>query len=104
MPKIFGLSPETHQKIAQTLQGQARVQKVWIYGSRAKGNFRPGSDIDLCLEGTLELEDLLQIRSHLDDLDLPYSFDLSIKALIHNPALLDHIQRCGLDFLNPSPN
>ncbi len=47
----YGLKEEIINKIHQVLAKHSQVKKVFIYGSRAKGNFQPGSDIDLALQG-----------------------------------------------------
>ena len=66
-------------------------------GSRAKGNYKRGSDIDLTLFGG-ELTDRVQSRIYwaLDDLLLPYKIDLSRFSDLRHPALIEHIQRVGL--------
>jgi predicted nucleotidyltransferase len=69
-----------------------------LYGSRAKGTFRPGSDIDMTLKGELDDADLLRLYTELDDLLLPYKFDLSLHRNLDNPALLEHIARVGRVF------
>ncbi|WP_293013047.1 nucleotidyltransferase domain-containing protein [Mongoliibacter sp.] len=70
-----------------------------LYGSRAKGNYRPGSDIDLTLLGeSLDLTELQKIEIELDDLMLPYKIDLSIHHKIQNSDFLEHIQRVGKIF------
>ena len=70
-----------------------------LYGSRAKGSYRPGSDIDLTIEGEqLSLSQLLAIENQIDDLLLPWMVDISLKHRIDNPALLDHIERVGVTF------
>lgn len=75
------------------------VHEVILYGSRAKGNYRPGSDIDLTMKGTgLDLRLMSRISLEIDDLLLPYIVDLSIFAHIDNKALLDHIGRVGKVF------
>ena len=75
------------------------VEKVMLYGSRAKGTYRPGSDIDLILVGpALNLKTLFRIETELDDLLLPYKIDLSIFDHIDNPGLVDHIRRMGKVF------
>jgi len=95
----FGLSPETQKKINEVFALHSEVASVKIYGSRAKGNFKPCSDIDLTLYGNgLKTEKLLKIENQLDDLLLPYKIDLSIFEHIENTDLTDHIQRVGLDF------
>ncbi len=70
-----------------------------MYGSRAKGNYSAGSDIDITLKGEeLDLEQLNKINIDLDDLLLPYTFDLSILHQISNPELIEHIERVGKFF------
>lgn len=73
-----------------------QIERVYLYGSRARGTAKPYSDIDLTLDGiALTLAVLQEIESALDDLYLPYFFDLSIKSLIRNEDLLHHIQHEG---------
>ncbi len=81
------------------------IETVIIYGSRAKGNFRPGSDIDLTLEEAgMSLSRRLQLETDLDDLLLPYKIDLSLRREIEDPALLDHIRRFGIPlYCRPEP-
>lgn len=98
-----GLSPATLAKITTVLAQCPSLEKAVLYGSRAKGNYRPGSDIDLSLFGeTLSHAHLGQIESQLDDLMLPYSFDLSLFSQIDNPDLTEHIQRVGVVFYEKS--
>ena len=75
-----------------------------IYGSRAKGNYRTSSDIDLCIESdSLGLTQLLKIENQLDDLLLSWKIDLSLKHQIDNPSLLDHINYLGrMLYRNPN--
>jgi predicted nucleotidyltransferase len=106
---VFGLGSGALARLRAVFAAQPGIDRVLVYGSRAKGNFRPGSDIDLVLDGArLGHEDLLRIESALDDLDLPYRIDLSLLHRIENPDLLDHIRRVGLDFLTgekpPAPS
>jgi nucleotidyltransferase substrate binding protein (TIGR01987 family) len=77
----------------------SQIEAVILYGSRAKDNFKPGSDIDLTLIGNeLNLTVLNKISLELDDLLLPYTFDLSLYHHIKQPDLIDHIQRVGKVF------
>lgn len=70
-----------------------------MYGSRAKGTYRAGSDIDLTLFGeALTYIQLDRIETEIDDLLLPYTVDLSLYTQIENTDLLDHIQRVGQVF------
>jgi len=71
-----------------------------LYGSRAKGNFKNGSDIDLTLHGKADLtpDVLSRITDELEDLLLPYTIDLSIFADISDPDVLEHVRRVGVAF------
>ena len=81
------------------LSGFPEVDNAVLYGSRAKGNFKQGSDIDLTLYGSaLSLKTLLKIESDLDELLLPYKIDLSLFEHIADPDVIDHIRRVGVVF------
>ena len=96
----FGLKDTTIQKICAVLARYPQVQRAILYGSRAKGNYKNGSDIDLTLSGgaDLTLHVLYKIMDELDDLLLPYTIDLSIYANIGDPDVIAHIQRGGATF------
>lgn len=95
----FGLKIEDILKIQQVLSHHPEVEEAILYGSRAKGNYRNGSDIDLTLKGeTLTLNQQFSIENEIDDLLLPYKMDISILQQIQNPDLLDHIERVGKVF------
>ncbi len=94
-----GLSPATISKINQVFSHYQAVEFVRLYGSRAKGNFHPGSDIDLTVMGdVLTSSQLIKIENELDDLLLPYKIDLSLFRQIENPDLINHIIRVGIGF------
>lgn len=100
----FGLKPETLAQIQGVLSGFPELEKAVIYGSRAMGNFRYNSDIDLTLIGKmLGLTELLRIENELDDLLLPYQIDLSLFHQIDNPDLIHHIQEYGKTLYLKSP-
>jgi predicted nucleotidyltransferase len=92
----FGLKTEDIAKINRVFSDYDAIESVFIYGSRAKGNFKNGSDIDLTLvEETMSFSDFLALEHQLDDLLLPYKIDLSQKRKIANSDLLAHIDRVG---------
>jgi len=92
----FGLKKHTIAAIQNVFTKHTDIGQAVLYGSRAKGNYRPGSDIDLTLFGdALTYAQLNRIETEIDDLLLPYSVDLSLYSQIDNPDLLDHIQRAG---------
>ena len=95
----YGLTEETIAQVCRILARFPEVEEAVVYGSRAKGNFKPGSDVDLTLTGdTLNLQLLNRISIDIDDLLLPYTFDLSIYHHIKNPDLIAHIDRVGRVF------
>lgn len=97
-PVLYGLKTDVIQQIHTVFKTHKKIEKVILYGSRAKGNFKPGSDIDLTIVGRLDLSELLKIENELDDLLLPYKIDLSLLDQIQDDSMLDHISRVGKDF------
>jgi predicted nucleotidyltransferase len=91
-----GLSDEVQARLRSVFARFPDVEKAILYGSRAKGSHKPGSDIDLTLHGQ-GLDGLLlgQIERELDDLLLPCRIDLSAFSHISHAGLLDHIARVG---------
>lgn len=92
----FGLPISTIDRINSVFKKYPEIEQVIIYGSRAKGNYREGSDIDITLKGE-NLNDtiLSKVKSEIDDLNTPYLFDISIfKTLVSN-GLIQHIERVG---------
>jgi predicted nucleotidyltransferase len=97
----YGLSNDTINKIINVFSDYPEIESVIIYGSRAKGNYKPGSDIDLTVKGKkLSLSLMNKIALTLDDLLMPYTIDLSVYTHIKQPSLLDHIRRNGIEFYN----
>ncbi len=94
-----GLPDTAVAKLQSVFAAHPHVERVILYGSRAKGNYRPGSDIDLTIVGdAVDWQELLRIDNEIDDLLLPYKWDLSLMRQIDNPDLLDHIRRVGVVF------
>jgi predicted nucleotidyltransferase len=93
----FGLPTGTLQKIIELFKNHSEIQRAYIYGSRAKGNFKPGSDIDICIfSSTMDLSAKFKLDLELDDLLLPYKIDLAVFQMIENQNLIEHIQRAGV--------
>ena len=96
---MYGLKDKVIQEISGVFSQYPQIEKTILYGSRAKGNYRNGSDIDLTLQGEgLTLTMLFRIETELDDLLLPYKIDLSNFHQIENPDLVNHIERVGMVF------
>lgn len=92
----FGLRVTDLESIRNTFANFQEIEKVILYGSRAKGSFKNNSDIDLTLVGDkLNSKVIGDLEFQLDDLLLPYTFDISILTQISNTDLLEHINRVG---------
>jgi len=103
-PTIDGLPPDATARILALLAGRPAIERVVLYGSRALGRQRSGSDIDLCLEAPeMGLAELLVLGAQLDDLLLPWRIDLQLRHLIRHPGLLEHIDRVGITLATPRP-
>ena len=94
--KKYGLSLAVIQRICAVFTNYGEVERAIIYGSRAMGNYRPGSDIDLTLCGERLTQKLLwDISAKMEELPIPYTVDLSVFADLKNTKLKDHIERVG---------
>jgi predicted nucleotidyltransferase len=92
----FGLDASVLSRIIHVFEENPCVDEVILYGSRAKGTNKPGSDVDLALKGeSLNLQQINRMSLELDDLLLPYTFDLTIYHRIDDPDLIEHIERVG---------
>lgn len=92
----FGFPTSAIRELRDMFAQNAHAGRAVVYGSRAKGNYRKGSDIDISLEGyELTFTDLMRLEIALDDLMLPWKIDLSLISHINNPELLAHITRVG---------
>ena len=95
----FGLREDIIEQIKSIFVKYPQIKKAIIYGSRVRGNYKTGSDIDITLKGEdLNLSVISKLSIDLDDLLLPYTFDISIFNHISNPDLLKHINRVGIIF------
>ncbi|MDR2445370.1 MAG: nucleotidyltransferase domain-containing protein [Spirochaetaceae bacterium] len=73
------------------------IRQLILYGSRAKGNYREGSDIDITLkmDGSFTFDDMLRILGDFYDSDMPYSVDVPVYNELSYPDLISHIGRVG---------
>lgn len=96
MKEQFGLSDKTIDILQRTFFKYKDIDEVLLYGSRAKGTHEKFSDIDITLIGeNLSKQTFSTILFDIDDLLLPYMFDISIFHKITNPDVVDHISRVG---------
>ena len=94
----FGLETRVIEKILEVFQNFTGLDEAIIYGSRALGTYKKGSDIDLTFKGVLSFEEMLRIEAQLEEIMLPYTFDLSLYSSLKNQELLEHIERLGKTF------
>ena len=93
---IPGIPDDKCARLLAVLGSESNVTEVLLYGSRAKGSHRPGSDIDLTVKGHgLTHAWLLRASRAIDDLLLPWQVDLSLYDDIANADLIEHIRRVG---------
>ena len=95
----YGLPESVIQKICNVFVRYPQIEKVLLYGSRAMGTARKGSDIDLSICGDdVDFSLLCRLLYELDELLLPYRIDLSIIRDMEDPEVLEHIRRVGVPF------
>ena len=95
----FGLSDTVIKELQDVFRRHANIEKVLIFGSRSKGNYRAGSDIDLAVIGNdIDYNLLLSILCEIDDLDLLYTVDLLDYQKKKGTPIGDHIDRVGQVF------
>ncbi len=92
----FGaLSERDSSLILGVLQSFRELEKAVLFGSRAMGRAKSNSDIDIATWGLSELE-LGRLAVELDELPMPYMFDVIAYELTDNPELRSHIDRVGV--------
>lgn len=95
----FGLSDKVIEEIQDVFRRHIEVEKVLIFGSRAKGNYRAGSDIDLAVIGNnIDYRLILKIGCEIDSLELLYGIDLLDYQSKKNTPIGEHIDRVGQIF------
>lgn len=97
-----GLRPEQRESIRRVLAGFPELRRAVLFGSRATGRFRQGSDIDLALESAdgaaLELDLLLRIRGALAEIGMFVDIDVIDRASVTSRELEDEIASEGVEF------
>lgn len=92
----YGIQQKNWNRVFSIFSHFPHIQKAILFGSRAKGTHKPYSDVDIALEGAeISLHDLLQLKTEIDELLLPYEFDFCIIHHLKNADLVSHIQRRG---------
>ena len=97
---LFGLKEDDLTAIISILKQQPKVEEALIFGSRAKGNYKPGSDVDIALKGTsLDFKTTSNISYLLnEETQMPYKFDVLDYHAISDKEVIEHIDRVGISF------
>ena len=94
---LAGLKRTDLEKLSGVFRKYPAVQKAILYGSRAIGNFKPFSDVDITLLGEgISGSEFNRLFLDIDDLMLPYNVDLSLFSSLSNSRLREHIDRVGI--------
>ena len=94
-----GLKDKHRDALKSLLFSESKVKRVILFGSRAMGNFKPTSDVDLCLRGeALKLEDLVRLSAKIDDLPMAQRVDLVLYHTLESEELLKHIREFGVEW------
>ncbi len=102
---MYGLSDSVISELKKVFSSFDNIKKVILFGSRAKGDFREGSDIDFAfvMDGG-NLKELLKISLEIDKLELPYEVDMTNYDEIENKELKRHIDKVGIVFWEREEN
>lgn len=93
---MHGLTSKDLETISTVLEKYPNVEQAVLFGSRAKGTHRPGSDVDIALKGTELDKAVLQVSTYLNQESLlPYCFDIVDYTTLNNEQLIEHIDRVG---------
>jgi predicted nucleotidyltransferase len=97
VPLKYGLKPDVLKSLLDIILTVPQVTEIILFGSRAKGNFKQGSDIDICIKGVnITQQDVKTLLCKIDKLDLPWEIDLLSYDSISDLAVKEHIDRVGI--------
>jgi len=95
----FGLEQHIIDNLIAVFEQNSKVDKAILFGSRAKGNYRPDSDIDIAIKGQdLHTDDIIAMSIAFEEKGITYKIDLLNYDSIKEPDLKDHIDRAGIEF------
>ena len=100
-----GIKPAHRKTLIEILAANPKVEQVVLFGSRALGNHRPNSDIDLALYGkALDLDDLPRFQEEIEATTIPHQVDLLLINRIGNERLRRHVEKEGVAWFRRTPS
>jgi predicted nucleotidyltransferase len=94
----YGVKPESFRLMMESFRKYPQIREVVLFGSRAKGTYHTGSDIDLAIKGDRPMPDVaLDLQTMLnEELPIPYMVDVVDYHSLSHQNLIDHIDRVGI--------
>ena len=103
IPSLYGLTERSIKTLYAIFSKYPDIKQVHLFGSRAKGNFKIGSDIDLAvMNNELQAITIARVLADCAESDLPVAVDIVDFNTLSNPEFIDHIQRVGVLFYPPA--
>lgn len=101
----FGISDNDLKYIVSAIEKFAEIRRAVIFGSRAKGDAKPGSDIDIAIYGDkVSFDTVSRLLATLEEESpMPYRFDIVDYTHLTHPDLKDHIDRVGITIFERAP-
>lgn len=96
----YGLSEANGLRILEILATFTEVREVILFGSRAKGNYKPGSDIDIAVKGPITKDVQARLLTAFEESLLPYFVDIVVYDRLQSEALREHIDRVGVKIID----
>ena len=94
---MYGMTDDELELLCSLFARQREIERVILYGSRARGTHKPFSDVDITLLGVgLTRSHLSRLMAVIDESSLPYFFDISLFAKLTNPDLIEQIEQTGV--------
>ena len=91
----FGLREEIYQKILNIVSNHNC--KFVVFGSRARGDYRNNSDIDIAIIDRISENEKYGIRNEFDEIDMEYTVDIVFLDEIKKEELIQNIMKEGVE-------
>lgn len=93
----YGVSKEVYEKIKLVLEKNKKY-KILLFGSRARGDYKETSDIDLAVLSEISRDEQYKFMNEIDLLDIVYKIDIVFVDSNTKEELVESIKRDGVEF------